>query len=186
MRKRFKSPRGKKTSRMKDFLLNFSSDTDGTSGAVGLGDNRVYKAVLNRGTSQEEQATSDRHFCSKCSAMLWLWDETWYDGRTPTSHTFFLWINSQSLYNLHGPTFCIPSHLQSTSQSSRLQKRWYVSRFEFASDFFKCVNGDPISDCVDGALDEVGTGVCAPARRKEKDFQGISKAIAGGVAQGAR
>jgi hypothetical protein len=68
---------------MKDFTPRFFGDTDGTSGAVG--ENRVYKAVLNRGTSQEEQATSERHFCSKCSAMLWLWDETWYDGRTPTS-----------------------------------------------------------------------------------------------------
>jgi hypothetical protein len=68
---------------MKDFPPRIFGDTDGTSGAVG--ENRVYKAVLNRGTSQEEQATSERHFCSKCSAMLWLWDETWYDGRTPTS-----------------------------------------------------------------------------------------------------
>jgi hypothetical protein len=91
---------------MKDFLLKFSGDTDGTSGADG--NNRVYKAVLNRGTSQEEQATSDRHFCSKCSAMLWLWDETWYDGRTPTSHTFFPWINSQSRYNLHRPHLLHP------------------------------------------------------------------------------
>jgi hypothetical protein len=66
---------------MKDLLLNVLGDTDGASGAVG--ENRIYKAVLNRGTSQEEQATSERHFCSKCSAMLWLWDETWYDGRTP-------------------------------------------------------------------------------------------------------
>ena len=80
-----------------------------------------------------------------------------------------------------GLTFCIPSHLRSTSQSSRLQKRWYVCRFEIASDFFGV-----IFDCVDGAHDGVGTGVCAPARRKENDFQGVSKAIAGGVAQGAQ
>ncbi|KAF8494593.1 hypothetical protein F5888DRAFT_629785 [Russula emetica] len=53
----------------------FLGDTDSTLGVVG--ENRIYKAVLNRGTSQEEQATSERHFCSKCSAMLWLWDETW-------------------------------------------------------------------------------------------------------------
>jgi hypothetical protein len=75
---------------MKDILNCFVDTDDGTSGAVG--ENRVYKAVLNRGTSQEEQATSERHFCSKCSAMLWLWDETWYDELPPTSHTFFLWI----------------------------------------------------------------------------------------------
>lgn len=58
---------------MKDLILDFGHTDDA------VGENRVYKAVLNRGTSQEEQATSERHFCSKCSAMLWLWDETWYD-----------------------------------------------------------------------------------------------------------
>ena len=45
----------------------FFGDTDGASG--GVGQNWIYKAVLSRGTSQEEQATSDRHFCSKCSAI---------------------------------------------------------------------------------------------------------------------
>src|SRR5258708_37028468 len=54
-----------------------------------VGEDRICKAVLDRGTSQERQVTSERHFCSKCSAMLWLWDETWYGGRTSTSHTFF-------------------------------------------------------------------------------------------------
>jgi len=37
----------------------------------------VYNAVLDRATSQERRAKSERHFCSKCSAMLWVWDETW-------------------------------------------------------------------------------------------------------------
>jgi len=37
----------------------------------------VYNAVLDRDTPQERRAKSERHFCSKCSAMLWLWDETW-------------------------------------------------------------------------------------------------------------
>ncbi|KAF8660895.1 hypothetical protein AX16_001524 [Volvariella volvacea WC 439] len=37
----------------------------------------VYKAVLNRGTPQETIASSERNFCSKCSSMLWLYDETW-------------------------------------------------------------------------------------------------------------
>jgi hypothetical protein len=77
MRKRFKSPREKQTFRMKDILLKFWAILT-APGAIG--ENRVYKAVLNRGMSQEEQATSERHFCSKCSAMLWLWDETWYDS----------------------------------------------------------------------------------------------------------
>ena len=62
---------------MKDFPLNILAILT-LSGAVV--EKRVYKAVLNRGTPQEEQATSERHFCSKCSAMLWLWDETWYDS----------------------------------------------------------------------------------------------------------
>ena len=39
-------------------------------------EDRIYKAVLNRGTPEEMRASSERHFCSKCSAMLWLWDET--------------------------------------------------------------------------------------------------------------
>jgi hypothetical protein len=63
------------------FPSSIFGDTDSAPGVVG--ENRVYKAVLNRGTSQEEQATSERHFCAKCSAMLWLWDETWYDGAHP-------------------------------------------------------------------------------------------------------
>jgi len=39
----------------------------------------VYKAVLNRGTKDEEIANSERNFCSKCSTMLWLYDPTWPD-----------------------------------------------------------------------------------------------------------
>ncbi|KAN0138266.1 putative GFA [Lactarius tabidus] len=66
----------------------------GTGGSVNLGahahtlqitkgkaDISIYKAVLSdrstRGTPEEKRASSERHFCSKCSAMLWLWDETW-------------------------------------------------------------------------------------------------------------
>jgi len=37
----------------------------------------IYKAVMNRDTPEEHRATSERNFCSKCSAMLWLYDETW-------------------------------------------------------------------------------------------------------------
>ncbi|KAF9046218.1 Mss4-like protein [Panaeolus papilionaceus] len=39
----------------------------------------VYKAVLDRGTSDERIASSERNFCKKCSSMLWLYDETWPD-----------------------------------------------------------------------------------------------------------
>ncbi|KAK6966838.1 Mss4-like protein [Favolaschia claudopus] len=37
----------------------------------------VYKAVLNRDTPEESIASSERNFCSKCSAMLWLYDKSW-------------------------------------------------------------------------------------------------------------
>ena len=38
--------------------------------------NRIYKAVLSgRGTPEERRGSAERHFCSKCSAMLWWWDE---------------------------------------------------------------------------------------------------------------
>ncbi|VDC07556.1 unnamed protein product [Peniophora sp. CBMAI 1063] len=36
-----------------------------------------YHAVLDRGTKDERRASSERSFCSKCSTMLWLWDEQW-------------------------------------------------------------------------------------------------------------
>ncbi|KAJ3781323.1 Mss4-like protein [Lentinula aff. detonsa] len=37
----------------------------------------VYNAVLNRDTPNEKIASSERNFCSKCSSMLWLYDEHW-------------------------------------------------------------------------------------------------------------
>ncbi|KAJ7342970.1 Mss4-like protein [Mycena albidolilacea] len=37
----------------------------------------VYNAVMNRDTPEESVASSERNFCSKCSAMLWLYDKTW-------------------------------------------------------------------------------------------------------------
>ena len=37
----------------------------------------VYRAVLDRDTPKESIASSERNFCSRCSAMLWLYDETW-------------------------------------------------------------------------------------------------------------
>ncbi|KAJ6614783.1 Mss4-like protein [Mycena sp. CBHHK59/15] len=37
----------------------------------------VYKAVMNRDTSEECIASSERNFCSKCSSMLWLYDKSW-------------------------------------------------------------------------------------------------------------
>ncbi|KAJ6585675.1 Mss4-like protein [Mycena capillaripes] len=37
----------------------------------------VYKAIMNRDTPEESVASSERNFCSKCSAMLWLYDKSW-------------------------------------------------------------------------------------------------------------
>ncbi|KAF8269295.1 Mss4-like protein [Lactarius quietus] len=72
-------------------LCSICRKVGGTGGSVNLGahahtlqitkgkaDISIYKAVLSgRGTPEEKRATSERHFCSKCSAMLWLWTETW-------------------------------------------------------------------------------------------------------------
>ncbi|KAG6331005.1 hypothetical protein ID866_8085 [Astraeus odoratus] len=38
----------------------------------------VYRAVMNRDTPDESIASSERNFCTKCSSMLWLYDENWY------------------------------------------------------------------------------------------------------------
>jgi len=63
----------------------------GTGGSINLGGHNktlkiegkenisIYKAVLDRGTSEENIASSERNFCKKCSAMLWLYDPTWPD-----------------------------------------------------------------------------------------------------------
>ena len=40
--------------------------------------NSIYKAVMDRDTKRESIAHSERSFCSKCSSMLWLYDERWY------------------------------------------------------------------------------------------------------------
>ncbi|KAF9078555.1 Mss4-like protein [Rhodocollybia butyracea] len=62
----------------------------GTGGSINLGGHsetlkilqgkqhiKVYKAVLNRDSPDETVASSERNFCSKCSSMLWLYDENW-------------------------------------------------------------------------------------------------------------
>ncbi|KAF8547310.1 hypothetical protein OG21DRAFT_1450404 [Imleria badia] len=38
---------------------------------------RVYNAVLNRDTPRQKIASSERHFCVRCAAMLWAYDDTW-------------------------------------------------------------------------------------------------------------
>jgi len=45
----------------------------------------VYNAVMNRGTKKERRTTSERNFCSKCSAMLWLYDSDWPELLHPFS-----------------------------------------------------------------------------------------------------
>ncbi|KAI9453785.1 Mss4-like protein [Lactarius psammicola] len=72
-------------------LCSICRKVGGTGGSINLGAHAhtlqiikgkenisIYKAVLSGcGTPEEKRASSERHFCSKCSAMLWLWDETW-------------------------------------------------------------------------------------------------------------
>ncbi|ETW81437.1 putative GFA [Heterobasidion irregulare TC 32-1] len=55
----------------------------------------IYKAVMNRGTPKESIASSERNFCKKCSAMLWLYDETWPE----LLHPFASAIDSPELKN---------------------------------------------------------------------------------------
>jgi len=37
----------------------------------------IYNAFLDRDTPRQSIARSERNFCSKCSSMLWLYDEAW-------------------------------------------------------------------------------------------------------------
>ncbi|KAF7358576.1 hypothetical protein MSAN_01195900 [Mycena sanguinolenta] len=53
----------------------------------------VYNAVMNRDTPEEYIAESERSFCSKCSAMLWVYDKSWPD----LVHPFATAIDSPAL-----------------------------------------------------------------------------------------
>ena len=53
----------------------------------------VYRAILDRGTPQERQVSSERSFCKKCSSMLWLYDKQWF----LTLHNLFDYSFIQSL-----------------------------------------------------------------------------------------
>ncbi|KAL1728366.1 Mss4-like protein [Schizophyllum commune] len=37
----------------------------------------IYHAVMDRDTPKEHRASSERHFCSKCGSMLWVYDKQW-------------------------------------------------------------------------------------------------------------
>ncbi|KAI0058121.1 hypothetical protein BV25DRAFT_1811333 [Artomyces pyxidatus] len=63
----------------------------------------IYNAVLNRGQANQSIATSERHFCSKCSAMLWLWDETWPE----LLHPFASAIDSPELKDPEEMVICL-------------------------------------------------------------------------------
>ncbi|KAH7925151.1 hypothetical protein BV22DRAFT_1105099 [Leucogyrophana mollusca] len=54
--------------------LGAHSDTLEVKGREHIG---ISKAVLNRDAPDESIASSERNFCTKCSAMLWLYHETW-------------------------------------------------------------------------------------------------------------
>ncbi|KAG6907232.1 hypothetical protein DXG01_009807 [Tephrocybe rancida] len=56
--------------------INLGGDSD-TLKVEGKENISVYKAVLNRDTPEQSIASSERNFCSKCSSMLWLYDESW-------------------------------------------------------------------------------------------------------------
>ncbi|KAH7909577.1 Mss4-like protein [Hygrophoropsis aurantiaca] len=57
--------------------INLGAHTNSLKILQGEEDIGVYKAVMNRDTPKESIASSERNFCKKCSAMLWLYDETW-------------------------------------------------------------------------------------------------------------
>ncbi|KAG6835471.1 hypothetical protein H0H93_001188 [Arthromyces matolae] len=88
-------------------LCSICRKVGGVGGSVNLGGHSetlkiegkehlsVYKAVLERGTSKEHIATSERNFCSKCSSMLWLYDPTWPE----LIHPFASAIDSPELKN---------------------------------------------------------------------------------------
>ena len=104
---------------------------------------------------------------------------------TTVPHFLYNFTNECSISMIRtGQNFYTLSRLRSMSQSSRCQKRWYVS---FGIPGLTCginvwTGNRSISVCVDGAHDKLGTGVCAPARREEKGFQGVSRGVAGRVA----
>jgi len=57
--------------------INIGGHSDTLKIVEGKENISIYNAVLNRGTPEEEVATSERNFCKRCSAMLWLFDPTW-------------------------------------------------------------------------------------------------------------
>jgi len=69
--------------------VQFVGKSGGYGGSVNLGAHSetlkiqgkenisIYKAVMDRDTKKESIAHSERNFCSKCSSMLWLYDERW-------------------------------------------------------------------------------------------------------------
>ncbi|KAG9310972.1 Mss4-like protein [Chiua virens] len=59
--------------------INLGAKGDTLTVTQGTEHLRVYRAVLDRDTPKESIASSERHFCVRCSAMLWLFDETWPD-----------------------------------------------------------------------------------------------------------
>lgn len=86
----------------------------------------VYRAVLNRDTPKESVASSERNFCNYCSAMLWLYDETWC---VSLSFSFSVGLDLMSSSPAHietGPTYFIRLPLQSIPLHSRLQNNWCV------------------------------------------------------------
>jgi len=57
--------------------INLSANAETLQITQGQEHIRAYRAVLDRDTPKESIASSERNFCTRCSAMLWLYDETW-------------------------------------------------------------------------------------------------------------
>ena len=120
MRRPSKSPRDKSTSG------SFFSPSPSACSATDLASllPSVYHAVLDRDTHRESIASSERNFCSLCSAMLWLYDKDWC---VPSSIHRAMWYAEFVLARLdEGPSCFTHSLLQSTPLPLILPRKWCV------------------------------------------------------------
>lgn len=77
---------------------------------------RIYRAVMNHNMKEQYTASSQHHFCMSCSAMLWLYAESWY---------VWYWLLCSGDGDLClGQTFYIHSHLRLILLNSKILARW--------------------------------------------------------------
>jgi hypothetical protein len=83
----------------------------------------VYQAVLNRGTPEEERASSERNFCKLCGSMLWLYDKQWYDifHQSEDLHSSMFYSRPDLIHpfasSVDSPDLAPPKQIVSTSWS---------------------------------------------------------------------